>query len=46
VYVTEENPTAEHIARLIYEQVEKGGYPVVEVAIYDTESASASYRKR
>ena len=46
VYVTEENPTAEHIARLIYEYVEKGGYPVVEVAIYETESAFASYRKR
>ncbi len=45
VYVTEENPTAEHIARLIYEYVEKGGYPVVEVAIYETESAFASYRR-
>jgi len=44
VYVTEQNPTAEHIARLIYEYVEKGGYPVVEVAIYETASAFASYR--
>jgi 6-pyruvoyltetrahydropterin/6-carboxytetrahydropterin synthase len=44
VYVTEQNPTAEHIARLIYERVREGGYPVVEVALYETASAFASYR--
>jgi 6-pyruvoyltetrahydropterin/6-carboxytetrahydropterin synthase len=44
VYETDENPTAEHIARLIFEHVQEGGYPVVEVAIYETESAFASYR--
>jgi 6-pyruvoyltetrahydropterin/6-carboxytetrahydropterin synthase len=46
VYVMEENPTAENIARMIFDQVERGGYPVVEVAIFETESAFASYRKR
>jgi len=45
VYRTEENPTAEHLARLIFERVERGGYPVVEVAIHETESACASYRR-
>lgn len=45
VYVTAENPTAEHLARLIFEHVERGGYPVVEVAIHETESAFASYRR-
>jgi 6-pyruvoyltetrahydropterin/6-carboxytetrahydropterin synthase len=44
VYVTEQNPTAEHIARLIFEYVKKGGYPVAEVAVHETESAFASYR--
>lgn len=45
VYVTVENPTAEHIARMIFDYVDKGGYPVVEVAVFETESAFASYRR-
>ena len=45
VYVTDENPTAEFIARLLFEHVEKGGYPVVEVSVFETESAFASYRR-
>jgi 6-pyruvoyltetrahydropterin/6-carboxytetrahydropterin synthase len=44
VYVMQANPTAENIARLIFEYVEAGGFPVVEVAIFETESAQASYR--
>lgn len=43
-YVTEENPTAEHIARIIFEKVEAAGYPVVEVVIAETDSCVASYR--
>ncbi|MGA7978628.1 MAG: 6-carboxytetrahydropterin synthase [Chromatiaceae bacterium] len=46
VYVMDENPTAENIARAIFEHVEQGGYPVAEVAVYETESAFASFRKR
>jgi 6-pyruvoyltetrahydropterin/6-carboxytetrahydropterin synthase len=45
VYVMQENPTAENIAKLIFEHVAKGGFPVVEVAIYETDSAFASYRR-
>ncbi|WP_316366276.1 6-pyruvoyl trahydropterin synthase family protein [Candidatus Thiodiazotropha sp. CDECU1] len=45
VYVMQTNPTAENIARLIYEYVEAGGFPVVEVAIFETDSALASYRR-
>ncbi len=45
VYVMPVNPTAENIARLIFERVAAGGYPVVEVAIYETDSALASYRR-
>jgi 6-pyruvoyltetrahydropterin/6-carboxytetrahydropterin synthase len=44
VYVMQNNPTAENIARLIYEYIEAGGFPVVEVAIFETDSALASYR--
>jgi len=44
-YVTEENPTAEHIARLIYEKVEAAGYPVLEVVVEETDSCLASYQK-
>jgi 6-pyruvoyltetrahydropterin/6-carboxytetrahydropterin synthase len=45
VYVTEGNPTAEHIARMLFEHVERGGYPVVEVSVFETASACASYRR-
>jgi len=45
VYVMDANPTAENIARLIYQEVERAGFPVVEVALYETESAFASFRK-
>jgi 6-pyruvoyltetrahydropterin/6-carboxytetrahydropterin synthase len=44
VYVMQTNPTAENIARLIFDYVEAGGFPVVEVAIFETDSALASYR--
>ncbi len=44
-YLMENNPTAENIAKLIFEEVEKAGFPVVEVALFETESAFASYRK-
>jgi 6-pyruvoyltetrahydropterin/6-carboxytetrahydropterin synthase len=40
------NPTAENIAKLIFDQVTAGGFPVVEVSIYETDSAVASYRRR
>jgi 6-pyruvoyltetrahydropterin/6-carboxytetrahydropterin synthase len=45
VYVMQDNPTAENIARLIFDYVESGGFPVVEVAIHETASALASYRR-
>jgi 6-pyruvoyltetrahydropterin/6-carboxytetrahydropterin synthase len=44
VYVMRNNPTAENIAHLIYDHIEAGGFPVVEVAIFETNSAQASYR--
>lgn len=44
VYVMEENPTAENIARLIYERIHQSGLPVVEVQIWETGTSCAVYR--
>jgi 6-pyruvoyltetrahydropterin/6-carboxytetrahydropterin synthase len=38
------NPTAETIARLIYEQCERRALPVVEVTLWETENSYATYR--
>ncbi|UCC57162.1 MAG: 6-carboxytetrahydropterin synthase [Gammaproteobacteria bacterium] len=38
------NPTAENIARMIYDYVSGKGYPVTEVAVWETETSRASYR--
>jgi 6-pyruvoyltetrahydropterin/6-carboxytetrahydropterin synthase len=45
VYPMDENPSAENIARLIFQHVERGGFPVVEVTLFETDSAVASYRR-
>lgn len=37
------NPTAENIARLIYEQAAKNGMPVTEVTLWETENSFATY---
>lgn len=44
VMVTQENPTAEVIARMIYDYVADKGFPVVEVQLWETETSYASYR--
>jgi len=44
VYVTQENPTAEVIARMLYDYVAGKGFPVVEVAVWETDTSHASYR--
>ncbi len=38
------NPTAEAIARTIYECAVAHGFPVVEVTVWETESSCATYR--
>ncbi len=45
VFVMRENPTAENIARLIFEQASRSGLPVVEVLLWETENCHASYRR-
>jgi len=44
VYVIPDNPTAENIARLIYDQAREHGFPVVEVSLWETSRSSATYR--
>ncbi|HEV3164709.1 MAG TPA: 6-carboxytetrahydropterin synthase [Isosphaeraceae bacterium] len=45
VYVMEANPTAENIARLIFDRAAEAGLPVAEVVLWETEHCHASYRR-
>jgi len=42
-FVMEDNPTAENIARLIFEHTASLGYDVTEVKLWETPSACATY---
>src|SRR5262245_8242366 len=46
VYVVDVNPTAENIAKLIYDHAAAQGLPVVEVSLWETENCFATYRPR
>jgi 6-pyruvoyltetrahydropterin/6-carboxytetrahydropterin synthase len=46
VMATEENPTAEVLARMIYEYVAAKGFPVTDVKLWETETSYASYSIR
>ena len=43
VFVMDVNPTAENIAKLIYEVSNRQGFPIIEVRLWETESCWASY---
>ncbi len=43
VHVVDVNPTAENIARLIFDYAKSQGFPVVEVKLWETESCFATY---
>src|SRR5262249_45053496 len=43
IFVRDVNPTAENIARLIYEYAEGQGFPVVEVKLWETDNCYATY---
>ena len=45
VFVMEQNPTAENIARLIFEHAVAKGLPIVEVLLWETDNCHASYRQ-
>jgi 6-pyruvoyltetrahydropterin/6-carboxytetrahydropterin synthase len=43
VFVMEMNPTAENIARLIYDHGRGAGLPIVEVVLWETPNCCAAY---
>jgi 6-pyruvoyltetrahydropterin/6-carboxytetrahydropterin synthase len=45
VFEMDRNPTAENIARLIYEHARTTGLPVVEVTLWETDHCCASYSR-
>jgi len=45
VYLFDTNPTAESIAKLIFEFVLSKGFPVSEVRMWESESSFAAYNK-
>jgi 6-pyruvoyltetrahydropterin/6-carboxytetrahydropterin synthase len=45
VHVVDVNPTAENIAKLIFDRVKAQGFPVIEVTLWETESSFATYRE-
>ncbi|MCI0376339.1 MAG: 6-carboxytetrahydropterin synthase [Gemmataceae bacterium] len=44
VFLMDVNPTAENIAKLIYDFVASQAYPVVEVTLWETDDSFAVYR--
>lgn len=43
LYVMEANPTAEHLAKLIFDQTKRLGFPVRSVRLWETDSSFAAY---
>jgi 6-pyruvoyltetrahydropterin/6-carboxytetrahydropterin synthase len=46
VFVMDRNPTAENIARLIYDRARDAGLPVIEVVLWETEHCCSTYAPR
>jgi 6-pyruvoyltetrahydropterin/6-carboxytetrahydropterin synthase len=44
VHVVDVNPTAENLAKMIYDYAISQGFPVTEVILWETEEAFATYR--
>lgn len=45
VYVMQVNPTAESIARVIFDVVDEAGFPVTKVTLWETASCFATYSR-
>ncbi len=43
-YVLDGNPTAENIAKLIYDHAASNGFPISEIRMWETDSSFATYR--
>ncbi len=44
IFLADVNPTAENIAKLIYDYAAVQGFPVIEVRLWETEDSYAVYR--
>ncbi|MBX3443395.1 MAG: 6-carboxytetrahydropterin synthase [Planctomyces sp.] len=44
LFLIDENPTAENIAKIIFEEARNQGLPVIEVSLWETGSSCATYR--
>ena len=44
-FVVEENPTAENIAKLIYQFAKSKNFPIVSVKLWETDTSFAVYRE-
>ncbi|MCO6043587.1 6-carboxytetrahydropterin synthase [Aeoliella sp. ICT_H6.2] len=45
LYLLDVNPTAENIARVIYEKTKSAGFPIVEARLWETPKCFATYRE-
>jgi 6-pyruvoyltetrahydropterin/6-carboxytetrahydropterin synthase len=43
-FLVDVNPTAENIAKLIFDFTKSQGFPVVEVKLWETDDSCATYR--
>lgn len=46
IYFVDENPTAETIAKLIFDQTHEHGFPVVRVVLWETPDSFAVYARK
>jgi 6-pyruvoyltetrahydropterin/6-carboxytetrahydropterin synthase len=46
IFLLDANPTAENIARLIFDITAAQGFPVIEVRLWETEDSCAVYRPK
>lgn len=44
LYLLDENPTAENIAKVIFEKTRQAGFPIVEARLWETPKCFATYR--
>ena len=42
-YLIDDNPTTENLARLVYEQTQALGFPVIAVTLWETPDSHATY---
>ena len=45
LYLVDENPTAENIAKIIYEGAKSHGFPIVKAELWETPHCFATYRE-